>query len=259
MELAAPLLAAPPGRAASPARALLLELTRVHPLLHVGAALLAFTALAAALSGAVLLAMLLAPPQPAAPLPDWLLMGGDEDFLFAISAADFESMMPPPRDAPSAMLPRLGAFTLSVLTLVAAAAQLQSHYERCAVKPCLKRATLLGGLAGVVAIAWSAMLAGDFTPLLDRAELAAILCTAAYSLMVRRCVRIVFRPGLTRRIGSCLCGTPCARSCCRSGSTPPTTARRRWMLLTTRAATRPPAAWRAAPTRSSPRPRCRGK
>ena len=80
MDLKAPLLGAPPRAAASSqARALLLELTRVHPLLHAGAALLAFTALTAMLSGGVMLAMLLASPaEPAPRLPDWILAGGDE-------------------------------------------------------------------------------------------------------------------------------------------------------------------------------------
>lgn len=80
MDLKAPLLGAPPRAAASSqARVLLLELTRVHPLLHIGTALLAFTALTAMLSGGVTLTMLLASPaEPAPQLPDWLLWGGDE-------------------------------------------------------------------------------------------------------------------------------------------------------------------------------------
>ena len=188
MELAKPLLDAPPRRGASPARALLLELTRVHPVLHAGAALLAFNALVAALSGGVLLAVLLAQPQPATTqMPDWLLMGGDEDLFFAMSAEDFNAMMPPPPpEASSELLSRFGSFALSALTFLGGSAQLESHYACCAVKPCLNRAALLGGIAGMVAIAWSAMLAGDPTPLFDRAELAAVVCSAAYSLLVRK-------------------------------------------------------------------------
>jgi hypothetical protein len=110
-----------------------------------------------------------------------------QDFFFAMDPADWEAMKPQPLpDASYDTLMRLGTFALSVLTTVAAAAQLESHYERCALKPCLKRATLLGALAGAVAIAWSALLAGEGTPMVDRAELACLLCTAAYSLMVRQ-------------------------------------------------------------------------
>jgi hypothetical protein len=218
MDLKAPLLGAPPRAAASSqARVLLLELTRVHPLLHAGAALLAFTALTAMLSGGVTLTMLLTSrAEPAPQLPAWVLLGGDEDFFYAMDPADWEAMTPQPLpDVSYDMLLRLGTFALSVLTTVAAAAQLESHYERCALKQCLKRATLLGALAGVVAIAWSALLAGEPTPLVDRAELACLLCTAAYSLMVRQRRRCLLsgRVVLTRLlIRSCLCGTACALS-----------------------------------------------
>ena len=189
MELDAPLLpGAAPRRGACQARALFLELTRAHPLLHAGAALLAFTALTAALSCGVLLAMLLqAPAEPMPALPDWVLFGGDEDFFFALSASDVQAMLPPPPEhEPTSLMLRIGTAALSVMTTMAAAAQLECHFVRCAVKPCLTRAALLGAMAGVVAIAWSAMLASDGTPLLARAELASVLCTAAYSLLVRR-------------------------------------------------------------------------
>jgi hypothetical protein len=168
---------------------LLLELTRVHPLLHAGAALLAFTALTAALSCGVLLATVLrAPAEPAPALPDWLLWGGDgEDFLFAMSASDMQAMLPPPpaAEAPSLLWLRIGSAALSVLTTLAAAAQLECHLVRCAIKPGLVRSSLLGAIAGVVAIAWSAMLPSQGSPLLVRFELASVLCTAAHSILVR--------------------------------------------------------------------------
>lgn len=174
MGIDAPLLGAPPRRAAS---SLLLELTRVHPLLHVGAALLAFTALTAMLSGGVVLVTLMAPMEPALKLPDWVR---------GISS-DREAMMPPPPEASSHALPiRLGMFGLNVVTTaVLAYPQLAGFYELCALKPCLKRATLLGGLAGLVVIAWSMLLAVEPTPLAERAELASLFCTLAYSLLVR--------------------------------------------------------------------------
>jgi hypothetical protein len=178
MDVDAPLLGAPQRRAASSA-SLFLELTRVHPLLHVGAALLAITALTAMLSGGVVLVTVLAPTEPALNLPlnlpDW-----------AISSYR-EAIMTPQLEASShALLIRLGMFGLNVLTTaVVAYPQLQDMYERCALKQCLKRATLLGGLAGLVVIAWSTLLAVEPTPLAERAELASLFCTLAYSLLVR--------------------------------------------------------------------------
>jgi len=192
MELEAPLLlGAMPRRGACATRALLLELTRVHPLLHAGAALLAFTALTAALSCSVLLATVMrAPSEPMPALPDWLLWGGDEDFFFAMSASDIQAMLPPPpsAEAPNLLLLRIGSAALSVMTTVAAAAQLECYLVRCAVKPGLMRSSLLGAIAGVVSIAWSAMLPSEGSPLLDRLELASVLCTAAHSILVRRFV-----------------------------------------------------------------------
>jgi hypothetical protein len=174
MGIDAPLLGAPPRRAAS---SLLLELTRVHPLLHVGAALLTITALTAMLSGGVVLVTLMAPTEPALKLPDWVRG----------TSSDREAIMPPPPQASSHALPiRLGMFGLNVFTTaVVAYPQLGGLYERCAHKPCLKRATLLGGLAGLVVIVWSMLLPAEPTPLADRAELASLLCTLAYALLVR--------------------------------------------------------------------------
>ena len=184
MELDTPLLvAAAPRRGACAARTLLLELTRVHPMLHAGAALLAFTALTAALSCGVLLATVMsAPAAPMPALPDWLLWGGDEDFYFAMSPSDIQAMLPPPPasdDQSKLLLLRMGS-ALSVMTTVAAAAQLHCYLVRCAVKPGLARAALLGAFAGCIVIAWSAMLPSDGSLLL-----ASVLCTAAHSLLVR--------------------------------------------------------------------------
>ena len=191
MELDAPLLVgATPRRGACAARTLLLELTRVHPMLHAGAALVAFTALTAALSCGMLLAMAMrAPAEPLPALPDWLLFGGDEDFWFSMSASDLQAMLPSPsvsEEESNLFLLRIGSASLSVLTTVAAAAQLECYLVRCAVKPCLTRASLLGAFAACIAIAWSAMLPSDGSPLLACLELASVLCTAAHSLLVRR-------------------------------------------------------------------------
>ena len=248
MALAAPLLGTPERRGASPARALLLELTRVHPLLHAGAALHAYTALTAALSGGVLLAMLLAPDAAAKQALELL-------------QRDSEAPPPPPPELRALLMPLI-TFALNAATALVAAVKMEWHYRRCAVRPRLKRSALLGAVAGLVAAAWAAMLAGDATlSVLARADFAGMLCTVYYSILVRRWLALrcddVPSRLLARR--SCSCGVPYAPWPWRSGSTPATSERRRRTPPKSRRAapTLPPAAWRAAPTRSSSSRRCR--
>ena len=165
------------------ARTLLLELTRVHPLLHIGVGLLVFAAQTALLSGAALLAAACAPLA-----------------LRADARADSLFLTAPDPLLGGGLPLRLGLFALNVLTVAVAAALLDAHYGRCAVKPRLRPTMHIAALAGAAALGWSTLLARA-APGGHALELGTTLCTAAYSILVRRnfcCIALRCPPAAPR-------------------------------------------------------------
>jgi hypothetical protein len=195
--LAAPLLAAaakPAGAAAgapapaSPSsRLLFLELSRVHPLLHLGVGLLVFAAQTALVCAAALLAAL------------WPYLGWstavaaqfESDYSFNFLIPTNELSAPPTQPLPpllTRVAPQLAAFALHAFTIGVASMLLEGHYVRCVSKPCLRATMRIAFVAGAASLLYACLLARH-APALSAVELGATLCTAAYSVMVRAQVR----------------------------------------------------------------------
>jgi hypothetical protein len=191
--LATPLLAAAGAAAGKPAgattrapaapsasRLLFLELSRVHPLLHIGVGLLVFAAQTALVCAAVLLAALWPYLRPAATAVAAQL---DSDYSFSFLPVFAAQPAPLPPLLPR-VAPQLAAFLLHAFTIGVASALLESHYVRCVSKPSLRTTMQIASLAGGASLIYASLLARN-SPALSAVELGATLCTAAYSVMVR--------------------------------------------------------------------------
>jgi hypothetical protein len=149
--LAATLPASP--RKPQAAQATLAELCIAHPLICIGTGLLVFASQAAALTAGI-----------------------------AIGGALYD--FPGPRAA-QRLRYRLASLALDALTLAAGAAVVRAELRRCAVAPRLGAAVTISSLAGAAALAYALAFAAGL-PGVDGADLAATVCTAFASLMVRR-------------------------------------------------------------------------